>query len=34
MIYIIYKDTNYQDFGNKKINVGLYYVEEKNYDEP
>ena len=30
MIYIIYKDTNYQDFGNKRIDIGLYYIEEKN----
>ena len=29
MIYIIYKDTNYQDFGNKRIDIGLYYIEEK-----
>ena len=29
MIYIIYKDTNYQDFGNKRIDIGLYYIKEK-----
>ena len=34
MIYIIYKDTNYQDFGNKRIDVGLYYIEEKIMTNP
>ena len=31
-IYIIYKNTDYQDLGNKRIDVGLYYVGEKNFD--
>ena len=34
MIYIIRKKINYQDFGNKRINIGLNYVEEKNIDTP
>ena len=34
MIYIINKKTNYQDFGYDRINVGLYYVEEKSLDTP
>ena len=34
MIYIIRKKTNYQDFGHQRINVGLYYVEEKSFDTP
>ena len=34
MIYIIRKKINYQDFGNKRINTGLNYVEEKNIDTP
>lgn len=34
MIYIIRKKTNYQDFGRKRIDVGLNYVEEKNIDTP
>ena len=34
MIYIIRKKTNYQDFRNKRIDVGLNYVEEKNIDTP
>lgn len=34
MIYIIRKKTNYQDFGYQRINVGLYYVEEKSFDTP
>ena len=33
-IYIIYKNTDYQDLGNKRIDVGLYYVEEMNFDTP
>ena len=31
---IIYKNTDYQDLGNKRIDVGLYYVEEKSLDTP
>lgn len=34
MIYIIRKKTNYQDFGHKRINIGLNYVEKKNIDTP
>ena len=34
MIYIIRKKTNYQDLGNKRIDTGLNYVEEKNIDTP
>lgn len=34
MIYIIYKDTNYQDFGSKRINMGLYYIKERDIDTP
>ena len=34
MIYIIRKKINYQDFGNKRIDTGLNYVEEKNIDTP
>ena len=34
MIYIIRKKTNYQDIGNRRIDVGLNYVEEKNIDTP
>ena len=34
MVYIIYKNTDYQDLGNKRIDVGLYYVEEKSLDTP
>ena len=33
-VYIIYKNTDYQDLGNKRIDVGLNYVEEKNIDTP
>ena len=33
-VYIIYKNTDYQDLGNKRIDVGLYYVEEKSLDTP
>ena len=29
MIYIVCKKTNYQNLGNKRIDVGLNYVEEK-----
>ena len=32
MIYIIRKKTNYQDLGHWRIDVGLHYVEEKNFD--
>ena len=28
MIYVILKDTNYHDIGNKRIDLGLYYVTE------
>lgn len=34
MVYIIRKETNYQDLRNKRIDVGLNYVEEKNIDTP
>lgn len=34
MIYILLKDTNYQDFGNKRVDLGLYYVTEKYIDNP
>ena len=34
MIYIIRKKINYQDLGNKRIDTGLNYVEEKNMDTP
>ena len=34
MIYIIRKKTNYQDLGHNRIDVGFYYVEEKNIDTP
>ena len=34
MVYIIRKKTNYQDLGNKRIDTGLNYVEEKNIDTP
>ena len=34
MIYIVCKKTNYQDLGNKRIDVGLNYVEEKSIDTP
>lgn len=34
MIYIIRKNTNYQDIGHKRIDIGLNYVEEKSIDTP
>lgn len=34
MIYTIHKHTNYQDIGNKRIDVGLYYIEEKDITNP
>ena len=34
MIYIIRKKTNYQDFGRKRIDVGLNYIEERTIDTP
>lgn len=34
MVYIIHKKTNYQDIGHQRIDVGLYYVDEKNIDTP
>ena len=34
MLYIIHKKTNYQDLGHQRIDVGLYYVDEKNIDSP
>lgn len=34
MVYIIRKKTNWQDLGHQRIDVGLYYVEEKNFDTP
>lgn len=33
-VYIIYKDTDYQDLEHQRIDVGLYYVEEKSIDTP
>lgn len=33
-VYIIYKNTDYQDLGHQRIDVGLYYVEEKRLDAP
>ena len=33
-VYIIYKNTDYQDLGHQRIDVGLYYVEEKRLDTP
>lgn len=33
-VYIIYKNTDYQDLGHQRIDVGLYYVEEKSVDTP
>ena len=33
-VYIIYKNTNYQDLAHQRIDVGLYYVEEKSIDTP
>lgn len=33
-IYIIYKNTDYQDLGHQRIDVGLYYVEERSIDTP
>lgn len=34
MIYVLYKDTDYQDFENKRVDVGLYHVEEKIITNP
>ena len=34
MVYVIRKNTYYQDLGNKRIDVGLNYIEEKNIDTP
>lgn len=34
MIYIVRKNTCYQDFGHKRIDIGLNYVEKKNIDTP
>ena len=31
---IIYKNTDYQDLGNKRIDVGLYYIEERSLNTP
>ena len=30
MIYIIRKQTDYKDIQHKRIDIGLYYVEERN----
>lgn len=32
MIYIIRKQTDYEDIQHKRIDIGLYYVEERNID--
>ena len=34
MVYIIRQKTNWQDLGHQRINVGLYYVDEKSIDTP
>ena len=34
MVYIIHKKTSYQDIGHQRIDVGLYYVEEKYIQNP
>ena len=34
MIYIIRKQTDYKDIQHKRIDIGLYYVEERNIDTP
>ena len=34
MVYIIRKKTNWQDLGHQRIDVGLYYVEEKIITKP
>lgn len=33
-VYIIYKNTNYQYLGHRRIDVGLYQIEEKCFDTP
>ena len=33
MIYIIRKQTDYKDIRNKRIDIGLYYIEEKHIAE-
>lgn len=34
MIYIIRKQTSYKDIKHERIDVGLYYVEEKHISTP
>lgn len=34
MIYIIRKNTNYKDIKHERVDVGLYYVEEKHICNP
>ena len=34
MVYIIHKNTNYQDILNQRIDIGLYYVEGKDIKDP
>ena len=34
MIYVILKGTNYHDIGNKRIDLGLYYVTENYISNP
>ena len=34
MIYIIRKQTDYKDIRNKRIDIGLYYIEEKHINTP
>lgn len=34
MLYIIRKKTNYQDFGQQRIDIGLYYIEENIIKTP
>lgn len=34
MVYIIHKDIWYQDVLNQRIDIGLYYVEQKDIKDP
>lgn len=34
MVYIIHKDIRYRDILDQRIDVGLYYVEEKDINNP
>jgi len=34
MVYIIYKNTNYQNLGRERLDVGLCCVEEKYIETP